>query len=60
MKEIWSHADDVIYMGPGGGTRIDWIAVLADWERQAALKLGGEVQHGPVAVPAKVMGATDS
>ena len=44
MKEVWSHADDVTYLGPGGGFRIGWAQVLADWEAQAAMKLGGEVR----------------
>jgi hypothetical protein len=44
MKEVWSHKDDVTYMGPGGGFRLGWKAVLADWEKQAALKLGGKVE----------------
>lgn len=43
MKEIWSHADDVTYMGPGGGFQIGWEAVRASWEAQAAMKLGGAV-----------------
>ena len=44
MKEIWSHADDVAYMGPGGGFLVGWKQVLPEWERQAALKLGGKVE----------------
>jgi ketosteroid isomerase-like protein len=44
MKAVWSHADDVSYMGPVGGIRIGWDEVLADWEAQAALKLGGQVE----------------
>jgi ketosteroid isomerase-like protein len=44
MKEVWSHKDDVTYMGPGGGFRLGWRDVLADWEAQAALKLGGRVE----------------
>jgi ketosteroid isomerase-like protein len=44
MKEVWSHEDDVTYMGPGGGFRVGWAQVLADWEAQAAMKLGGEVK----------------
>ncbi len=43
MKEIWSHADDVTYLGPSGGIEVGWAAVLADWQRQAAMKLGGKV-----------------
>ncbi len=43
MKAIWSHADDVVYMGPGGSIKVGWDKVLQDWERQAACKLGGQV-----------------
>ena len=43
MKAIWSHSDDVTYMGPGGKIRVGWKEVLADWKAQAALKLGGKV-----------------
>ena len=43
MKEVWSHQEDVTYMGPGGGFRIGWGQVLADWEVQAGMKLGGMV-----------------
>lgn len=44
MKDVWSHADDVTYLGPGGGFRVGWKDVLADWEAQAAMKLGGTVK----------------
>jgi ketosteroid isomerase-like protein len=44
MKELWSHADDVTYMGPGGGYQIGWPRVSASWDRQAAMKLGGRVE----------------
>lgn len=44
MKEIWSHAADVTYMGPGGGLQVGWDQVLAVWEEQAAMKLGGRVE----------------
>jgi len=43
MKEVWSHGDDVIYMGPGGGYQVGWNAVLKDWEAQAAAKFGGKI-----------------
>ena len=43
MKDVWSHSDDVTYMGPGGGFQKGWKAVLASWEEQAAMKLGGKV-----------------
>src|SRR5204863_7955827 len=40
MKAIWSHADDVTYMGPGGGFQVGWDHVLDNWKAQAAMKLG--------------------
>jgi len=43
MKAVWSHADDVVYMGPGGSIRVGWSEVMKDWEGQAARKLGGKV-----------------
>jgi ketosteroid isomerase-like protein len=44
MKEVWSHGEDVTYMSPDGSYRIGWKNVLPDWEKQAALKLGGKVE----------------
>ena len=44
MNAVWSHADDVTYMGPDGKFTVGWNQVRADWERQAAMKLGGTVQ----------------
>jgi uncharacterized protein (TIGR02246 family) len=44
MAAVWSHADDVIYMGPDGGFRVGWAEVLAAWQAQAAMKPGGEVK----------------
>jgi ketosteroid isomerase-like protein len=44
MKSVWSHADDVTYMGPGGGFQVGWTEVLKNWEAQAAMKLGGKVE----------------
>jgi len=43
IKAIWSHADDVTYMGPTGQFEHGWSTVLKDWEGQAAMKLGGHV-----------------
>jgi len=43
MKQVWSHSDDVTYMGPAGGLQKGWPAVLAIWEETAAMKLGGKV-----------------
>jgi ketosteroid isomerase-like protein len=44
MKALWSHAEDVTYMGPMGGFQAGWSAVEKIWEDQAALKLGGNVE----------------
>ncbi|HEV2563118.1 MAG TPA: nuclear transport factor 2 family protein [Rhizomicrobium sp.] len=43
MNAIWSHADDVTYMGPGGGFQKGWPAVQAEFQKQADMKLGGKV-----------------
>ncbi len=52
MVEVWSHADDVMYMGPTGLYEKGWTAVLKDWQGQASMKLGGRVT--PVDVHALV------
>ncbi|MFK7777353.1 MAG: nuclear transport factor 2 family protein [Gimesia sp.] len=44
MKNVWSHKSDVTYMGPDGKFQHGWKKVLSDWEKQAALKLGGKVE----------------
>ncbi|HSA86728.1 MAG TPA: nuclear transport factor 2 family protein [Nitrospira sp.] len=44
MVEVWSHADDVTYMGPDGGFQVGWKEVLDEWKKQAAMKLGGHVK----------------
>jgi ketosteroid isomerase-like protein len=43
MQAMWSHADDVTYMGPDGSFQVGWDAVLANWQMQAEMKLGGTV-----------------
>jgi ketosteroid isomerase-like protein len=50
MKTVWSHADDVTYMGPTGNFEHGWAAVLKDWEGQAAMKLGGQVEPADIQV----------
>ena len=44
MTDIWSHSEDVTYMGPGGGFQLGWAQVLSAWEKQAEMKLGGVVR----------------
>ncbi len=43
MEQVWSHADDVTYMGPVGGLQVGWSAVRANWKAQADRKLGGQI-----------------
>ncbi len=43
MKNLWSHADDITYMGPMGGFNLGWSAISSIWDKQADLKLGGNV-----------------
>lgn len=50
MKAVWSHAEDVTYMGPTGQLERGWAAILKDWEGQAAMKLGGKVEPAEVKV----------
>ncbi|MEM9223700.1 MAG: DUF4440 domain-containing protein [Pseudomonadota bacterium] len=40
---LYSHGDDVTYMGAEGTYRIGWEATYADWKEQAAKSLGGKV-----------------
>jgi ketosteroid isomerase-like protein len=44
MKEVWSHADDVTYMGPAGGFQIGWQEIEANWEQQSGKKYGGKIE----------------
>ncbi|MDD3884677.1 MAG: nuclear transport factor 2 family protein [Gallionella sp.] len=43
MKNVWSHADDISYMGPDGLYLIGWGKIEAMWNEVAAMKLGGRV-----------------
>ena len=44
MKEVWSHAEDVTYLPPSGGVKVGWQEVLAEWQSQADMKMGGIVK----------------
>jgi ketosteroid isomerase-like protein len=44
METVWSHRDDVTYMGPGGDFRVGWGDVRDSWQEQADMKLGGKVE----------------
>lgn len=44
MLDVWSHSNDITYMGPAGRIQIGWEAIRAVWISQAGLNLGGDVQ----------------
>jgi ketosteroid isomerase-like protein len=52
MTTVWSHADDVTYMGPVDRFQTGWDAVRQDWEAQAAMKLGGKLVASEIRVTA--------
>lgn len=43
MQKVWSHKDDVVYMGPDGLYLIGWTAISNMWKNVAEMKLGGAV-----------------
>ncbi len=43
MKDAWSKAPDITYMGPSGRYLVGWDAIEKEWSVQAASKLGGQV-----------------
>ncbi|MFM1902678.1 MAG: hypothetical protein RLZZ440_578, partial [Planctomycetota bacterium] len=43
MKDAWSHADDISYMGPGGNYLVGWKTIEKEWDEQTARKLGGRI-----------------
>ena len=48
MNNVWSHADDVTYLGPDGKFIVGWDQVSPEWQHQASLKLGGEIRSEQV------------
>lgn len=45
MEAVWSHADDITYMGPDGTVNVGWNKTLENLQNQAAMNLGGEIRH---------------
>lgn len=43
MKDAWSHADDISYMGPEGAYLSGWQQIGPMWDNVGAAKLGGRV-----------------
>ncbi|MEM8629746.1 MAG: nuclear transport factor 2 family protein [Pseudomonadota bacterium] len=48
MEALWSHADDVTYMGPFGDYRLGWADVRESWLEQQAMKLSGDVEPAEI------------
>ena len=45
MEDVWSHADDVVYLGPVPGLfHKGWKAIDEDWVQQTKMKLGGSIE----------------
>jgi ketosteroid isomerase-like protein len=49
-KAVWSHSEDIAYMGADGGYQVGWKAMYADWVKQASVNIGGKVVHSNVTV----------
>ncbi len=43
MKDAWSRAPDITYMGPNGRYLVGWGDIEQEWDAQTAKKLGGRV-----------------
>ncbi len=50
MCELWSHADDVTYMGPLGDMQVGWQQVEDSWRHQTRMRMGGEVLPQEVSI----------
>ena len=45
MEDLWSHAGDVVYMGPVPGLfHKGWKAIDEDWLQQGKMELGGSIE----------------
>lgn len=44
MNQVWSHAEDATYMGPAGDFQVGWSSISKEWQKFAAMKLGGHVE----------------
>lgn len=45
MDAVWSHEDDITYMGPDGTVDVGYEQTFSNLRKQAEMKLGGEIHH---------------
>jgi ketosteroid isomerase-like protein len=43
INNVWSHSNDITYMGPFGGSLEGWDAVGTEFATVASLKIGGKI-----------------
>ncbi|QDT93448.1 YybH family protein [Gimesia algae] len=48
MKKLWSHQDDITFMGPDGSFLRGWKPIAAEWEKTGSMKLGGKVEAAEI------------
>lgn len=48
MKALWSHKDDVIFLGPDGVMHKGWEDVSKSWEEEAEMKMHGSVEASDI------------
>lgn len=53
FADLYSHADDITYMGAEGTYRVGWAATYADWTAQAEKSTGGKAEGADIHVAIK-------
>ena len=43
FSDVWSHRDSASNFGPSGGQQVGWKAIDAEFKREGAMKMGGNV-----------------
>lgn len=54
INNVWSHSEEITYMGPFGGLHSGWAQVREEFANVAALKIGGKISSESLEV--RVMG----
>ncbi|MFA6517931.1 MAG: nuclear transport factor 2 family protein [Bacteroidia bacterium] len=53
LNKLWSHSETITYMGPFGGCLTGWKEVKEEFQKVAALKLGGSISSKDLKVYAE-------